>query len=104
EMGAEGATGGPRLLAGEAPALGYVVATRRRLDPGQVAPRVGLRPPLAPEIFRSGHARQDAILLLLGAELEHGRREEEDAVLGDPLRPARPVVLLLEDQPLDETR
>nr|WP_254127066.1 hypothetical protein [Aquihabitans sp. G128] len=39
--------------------------------------------------------------LLLGrAELEDGRGQQEDAVLGDPLRTARPVVLLLEDQPL----
>ena len=38
--------------------------------------------------------------LLLGAELEDRRGEQEDPVLGDPLRPARPVVLLLEDQPL----
>ena len=38
------------------------------------------------------------------AELEHGRRQQEDAVLRDPLRTAGAVVLLLEDQPLPERR
>src|SRR5690606_8194403 len=59
---------------------------------------------LAPQVFRRGHAAQDVSLLLRVAELEHGWREQEDAVLGDPLRASRPVVLLLEDQPLPPAR
>jgi hypothetical protein len=38
------------------------------------------------------------------AELEHGRREEEDAVLGHALGRTRGVVLLFEDQPLPQGR
>src|SRR5690606_5312188 len=38
----------------------------------------------------------------LVAELEHGRRQQEDAVLRDAGRGAGPVVLLLEDQPLPQ--
>ena len=40
-------------------------------------------------------------LLLLGARLDDGGAEQKDAVLVDPPRRPGPVVLLLEDQPLD---
>ena len=70
--------------------------------PARSLPGIGLRPALAPRLLARGHLGQDAILLLLGAELEDRRREQEDAVLGDALRRARRVVLLLEDQPLPE--
>ena len=49
-----------------------------------------------------GHGGQEPRLLLVGAELEEGRGEQEDPVLAHPQRGLRPPVLLLEDQPLDE--
>jgi hypothetical protein len=64
------------------------------------AARVGLRPPLAPEILGRGHPGQDPVLLLGRPEREDGRREQEDAVLRHTLWATRSVVLLLEDQPL----
>src|SRR5262249_7161350 len=102
EVGAERTTGRPRLLPGEAPATGRLVADRPRGDAGQVAARLGLRPALAPGLLPIRHLRQEAVLLGGRAELEERRREQEDPVLGDPLRRAGPVVLLLEDQPFPQ--
>ncbi len=102
EMRAERAARRPRLLAVEPPAAVRLVACRLALDPGEVAARVRLRPSLAPRLLARGHLRQDAVLLLLRAELEDRGREQEDAVLRDALRRARGVVLLFEDQPLPE--
>jgi len=94
----------PKRCVQNAPRVGLVVSDRAALDPGEVAAGVGLRPPLAPGLLARRHAPQDAVLLLLGAEFEDGGREQEDAVLCHPLRRARRVVLLLEDQPLPEGR
>ncbi len=71
---------------------------------GQVAAGVGLGPALAPQVLGPCHAGQDVVLLLLRPEFEDGRRQQEDAVLRDPLRTAGPVVLLLEQQPLPQRR
>ena len=49
-----------------------------------------------------GHGRQEAGLLLVGAELEHGGGEQEDPVLADPEGGLGPPVLLFEDQPLED--
>jgi hypothetical protein len=73
EVRAERAASRPRLLTGEAPAAGGVVAHGPALDPGQVASRVGLRPPLAPGLLAGGHLGQDAVALFLRAELEDRR-------------------------------
>jgi len=100
EVGAEGAPGGPGLLPREAPTAGGVVARGPALDARQVAAGVGFGPALAPQVLGGGHAGQDPVLLLGGAELEHGRGEQEDPVLGDALGATGSVVLLLEDQPL----
>ena len=99
---AERAAGGPGLLAVEHPAAAVVVAGGPALDAGEVGAGVGLGPALAPQVLGRRHPGQEAGLLLVGAELEDGRGEQEDAVLGDPLGTARPVVLLLEDQPLPQ--
>ena len=104
EMRAERAPCRPRLLARQPPAAVRVVARRLRLDAGEVAARVRLRPALAPRLLARRHRGQDAVLLFVGAELEDRRREQEDAVLGDPLRRAGAVVLLFEDEPLPQAR
>src|SRR5690606_35530107 len=59
---------------------------------------------LAPEVLGTGHPAQDPGLLLGDAELEDGRGQQEDAVLGDAGRAAGPVVLLLEEEPLPQRR
>ena len=102
QVGAEGAPGGPGLLPGQAPSGAGVVADGHALDGSQVAAGVGLRPPLAPEVLGRGHAGQDAVLLLLGTELEQRGCEQEDPVLRDPLGTPGAVVLLLEDEPLEQ--
>ena len=56
QVGAEGAPGGPRLLAVEHPAAPLVVAPGPAGQRGQVAAGVGLAPPLAPEVVAPGHA------------------------------------------------
>src|SRR5262249_6348865 len=61
-----------------------------------------LRPALSPDVFARSHARQETLLLLLGAVLENGRREQEHTVLVHAQRRARAPVFLLEDQPLDQ--
>ncbi len=73
-------------------------------DAGEVRSGVGLGPALAPDLGGRGHRRQEARLLLGGAELEHGRGQQEDAVLADPQRGLGPPVLLLEHQPLEDAR
>ena len=98
----EGAPAGPCLLAGEHPAVVRRVAGGARADAGQVAAGVGLGPALAPDLLARGHRRQVARLLRLGAVLEHGRGQQEDAVLAHPLGRPGPVVLLLEDEPLQD--
>ena len=102
QVRAERAAGRPRLLAVEEPAA--VDAPCSGADRREVAARTGFRPALAPQVLCGGHAREDVVLLCLRAELEQRRREQEDAVLRDPLRSARPVVLLLEQQPLPQRR
>ena len=102
QVRAERAARRPRLLPVEHPAA--VDAPRLAAHGGQVAAGVRLRPALAPQVLGRRHAREDVVLLLGGAELEHGRGQQEDAVLRDPLRSAGPVVLLLEQQPLPQRR
>ena len=99
----EGAAAGPCLLAVEDPvAVVRRVARGARADAGQVAAGVGLGPALAPDLVAGRHRREVARLLRLGPVLEHGRGEEEDAVLAHPLGRPGPVVLLLEDEPLED--
>ena len=64
----------------------------------------GLGQKVTSRIWRLGYASRFFLAILLGSgtELEDGRGEQEDAVLGDPLRRTCPVVLLLEDQPLPQ--
>ncbi len=100
EVGAERPAGGPGLLTGQAPTAGGVVGGGAALDAGQVAPGVRFGPALTPQVLGGGHAGQDPVLLVGGAEREDGGREEEDPVLGDALGTPGSVVLLLEDQPL----
>ena len=101
QVGAERAAGGPGLLAVEHPAAALVVAgglagerrpgrSRRwaRSSPGTTGPR---RRPCGGGCGPAARALPNSKMV---------GRQEEDAVLGDPLGPARPVVLLLEDQPL----
>ena len=57
QVRAERATGGPGLLAGDAPAAALVVTDGLALDARQVAAGVGLAAPVAPEVFGAGHAR-----------------------------------------------
>ena len=96
----EGAPRCPGLLAIEEPAavdLGGLRAQRRKVGPG-----VGLAPSLAPDLLPRGHRREEPTLLLWRAEIEDRGREQEDAVLADPLWPSSSVVLLLEEEPLDD--
>ena len=71
-------------------------------DGGEVAPGVGLGPSLAPDLLPRRHGGEIARLLLGGPELEERGGEEEDAVLADPGGGTGPVVLLLEDEPLEQ--
>jgi hypothetical protein len=77
-------------------------ATRTCPDAGEITAGVGLAPTLRPDLFPRAHGWKEPALLLVGAELEHGRRQQEDAVLPDTRRSANPIVLLFEDQPLPE--
>ena len=89
QVRAERAARGPGLLPGEPPAAGRVVAHGAARDAGEVAAGVGLGPALAPQVLARAAIRgRIAVLLLRRAELEERRREQEDAVLGDPLRRA----------------
>ncbi len=99
----EGAPAGPGLLPVEDPAaVVRRVACGARADAGEVAAGVGLGPALAPDLVAGRHRREIAGLLGLGPVLEHGGGEQEDAVLAHPLGGPGPVVLLLEDEPLEE--
>src|SRR5262245_44837109 len=93
EMRAERAARRPRLLPRQPPATGRVVAHGLRLDAGEVAARVRLRPPLAPRLLTRRHLREVSILLIGRTELEQRGCKQEDAVLCDPLRRAGAVVL-----------
>src|SRR5690606_3368216 len=99
---AEGPARTPGLLPAEPPAA--LDAPRRALEAGEVGARVRLGPPLRPQVLRRRHLPEDALLLVFGAELEDGRREQKDAVLRDAVGRAGAVVLLFEDEPLDEAR
>src|SRR5690242_15432565 len=99
---AEGAPRAPRLLPAQTKPAACIVTHRRALDGGEIATRVGFRPPLGPQIVARRHARQDAILLLFGAEFEERRCEQENPVLCDALRAAGAVVLFLENEPLHQ--
>ena len=104
EVVAERAAGAPRLLPAEPPSAARSSRTARLLMPARSLPAFGSDQPWAQRSSAGGHAREHARLLLGRAELEEGRREEEDAVLAHALRRAGAVVLLLEDQPLEEAR
>ena len=71
-------------------------------DGGEVAAGVGLGPALAPDLPARRHGGEIAGLLLRRSELEQRGGQEEDAVLAHTGGRRRPVVLLLEDQPLEE--
>ncbi len=86
----ERAPAGPGLLAGEQPPVTAGVAHGPRADAGQVAPGVGLRPTLAPDLLACGHRGQEAHLLRRRPVLEQGRGQEEDAVLAHPFRAPGP--------------
>ena len=90
--------GGPDLLAVD----DVVVALPLRRGPqaGEVGAGAGLGEALAPPVVEVGGARQEALLLRLGAEL-HQHRAEHGDVEGEQLRRRRREVLLQEDHPLD---
>ena len=103
----------PKTQSAKAPRLAQVFWPFRTQEPsaralgpgadgGQIGAGVGLGPALAPDGLGRGHGRQEAGLLVRGAELEEGGGQEEDPVLGDPGGGPGPVVLLLEDEPLHE--
>src|SRR6185437_15664388 len=62
---------------------------------------IGLGPALAPDLLAGRHRWQVPRLLRLRTVLEHGGREEEDAVLADAFRRADAVVLLIHE-PLED--
>ena len=96
--------GAPGLLPVEHPAPAFLVAPGGGLERGQVGAGLGLGPALRPHLLAGRHRRQEPVLLLGRAVVEDDRREQEDAVLGDPAGSAGAVVLLLEDHPLDQRR
>ncbi len=93
-------TGRPGLLAVDDVLVAF--QPRGGADRRHVGTGIGLGPALRPDFLAGGHLRQDARFLLIGAVFHQRGAEQEDAVLVDPQRRARLVVLLLEDQPLDQ--
>ena len=98
----EGSPAGPGLLAVDHVVV--AIANRSGLDVRHVGAGVRLGPALGPDLLGGGHLRQEAALLLGSADLHDRRSEQEDAVLVDAPGGADPVVLLLEDQPLEQVR
>ena len=92
----------PRLLPVEPPAS--IDALGAAAYGGEIGASAGLGPRLRPERLRSSHRRQNGVLLCLCPELKEGRREQEDTVLGDPLRPPCQIILFLKNQPLPNRR
>ena len=88
---------GPDLLAVDDVVV--AVALGRGLERGEVRAGAGLGKALAPPIVEIGGARQKALLLLLGAELDQHRTDHRD-VEGRHLGRRRQLVLLEEDHPL----
>ena len=98
----KGGAAGPGLLPGDHVMI--AVPHRFRLDRRHVAARSGFGPGLGPDHLASRHRRQEAGLLLLGAEFHDGRAEQEDAVLVGPVGAPGTEILFLEDQPLDQVQ
>ena len=99
----EGAAAGPRLLAVEHPAVaGAVSRAARERMPARSLPASGSDQPWHQISSPAAIGGQEARLLGLGPVLEHGRGEQEDAVLAHPGGGPGPVVLLLEDEPLED--
>ena len=66
-----------------------------------IGPRVWLRPALRPNFVAARHRRNKPLFLLGSAVLHQGGAEQKDAVLVNPQRRSRSVVLFLENEPLD---
>ncbi len=79
---------GPDLLPVQHPLV--AVQAGGAADRRQVAAGVGLAPGLGPDDLAGRHRRQEPLLLGLGAHLHDRGAEQEDAVLVDPARCARP--------------
>src|SRR5262245_1279416 len=92
----------PDLLPGDHPLV--AVERRPRLNVREIAARVRLRKALAPQLVARLDRRQEASLLLLGAELDKGRCEQPLTEEGDARRRVRPRVLLAVDDLLREVR
>ena len=102
QVRAEGPAGGPGLLPVQLPAARRPRRAHGCVSEARSLPAPGSDQPWHHRSSARGHARQQRVLLLLGAEGEQRRREQEDAVLRHPLRPAGAVVLLLEGEPLPD--
>ena len=87
---------GPDLLSGDDPLV--AVALGPRLQAGEIRTGVRLAEPLAPQLLAAGDRRQEALLLLLGAELQQRRPEEVATLHADPVRGLGGRMLDVEDQ------
>ena len=92
----------PHLLAGDHPLV--AVEDGAGLDVREVAAGVRLGEALAPQLVDRLDLREEAPLLLVGAELDQRRGEEALAEERDPRRRVRARVLLVEDDLLGERR
>ena len=90
---------GPGLLAVDDVVV--ALAHRARLEAGEVGAGAGLGEALAPPVVEVGHARQEALLLLLRAEGDDDRAAHV-GVEGERLRRRRLLQLLAEDVALAE--
>src|SRR5690606_1800405 len=90
------------LLAVDAPLA--AVQRRARLHVREVGARVRLRIALAPDLVAARDRRQEAPLLRVAAEGDHGRCEQALTDVAEAARPARARVLLVPDHLLDQRR
>ncbi len=90
----------PGLLTGDHPLV--AVAHGARLNIGEIAPRVRLGVPLAPELFAADDAGEEALLLLLRAQERDRRADELLSEVADTAGGADARVLFDEDDLLVE--
>ena len=72
------------------------------LHVGEVAPGVGLAVTLAPDVVSRKDTGKEALLLLIGSKVNHGRAEQAFADVPHPAGALRAGVLLVEDHLLIE--
>ena len=87
---------GPDLLPGDDPLV--TVELGPGPQAGQVRAGVGLAEALTPHLLAARDRREEALLLLLGAELEQRRSEQVTTLHADPVRGLGGGVLDVEDQ------